>query len=216
MSTTVAVDMVLFALTPDADAVRFMAVRRREEPFQGKWSLPGRLIGEREDLDAAATASLADQTGVTQARHIEQLATFGGTTRDPRGRVISVSYLGLLPRVTPPADGAAWLDPTAKSQPLAFDHCAILTAGLARLRSKLGYSNIAYGLLPNEFTMADLQSVYEVVLGSELDKRNFRKKVIGLGILRETDHVRRGPHRPAQLFSFRQSGLVTIDAATIA
>jgi 8-oxo-dGTP diphosphatase len=238
----------------DRARLRFLAVRRREPPYRGRWSLPGRIVRDDENLDDAALTALTvltalmahtrdiDDSGV---RHMEQLATFGAPDRDPRGRVVSVSYLGLLPRplstIGDAATGEAatgdaatgeaatgeaatgratsgdarWL-PVSDTDDLGFDHAKILDAGMARLRGKLGYSNIAYGLLPDEFTLRELQDVYEAVMGATLDKRNFRKKMLGLGLLAETENLRRGPHRPAQLYRFAQPRLVTIDAAAIA
>ena len=222
MSVAVAVDTVLLTLHPGVDPgaadseLRFVSVRRGQPPHRGAWSLPGRIIADDEDLDTAAVAALASQTGLSHMRHVEQLGTFGAPARDPRGRVVSVTYLGLLPEPVEPSFGARWLSPGAVGGDLAFDHERILAAGLSRLRSKLGYSNVAYGLLPDEFTLGDLQAVYEAVLETELDKRNFRKKVLGLDLVTETGHVRRGPHRPAQLYRFTSAELVTIAAAAIA
>lgn len=222
MSAAVAVDVVV--LTLDREKVdqgeeqarlRFLAVRRREPPYQGRWSLPGRIVGDDEELDDAALTALTRDADVSGMRHVEQLATFGAPGRDPRGRVVSVTYLGLLPRPLETTDEARWL-PVGDAGELGFDHADILDAGLARLRSKLGYSNVAYGLLPDEFTLSELQEVYEAVMGATLDKRNFRKKVLGLGLVIETERFRRGAHRPAQLYRFTQPELVTIDAAAIA
>lgn len=224
MSIRVAVDAVVLALTgddgagptDDAPSLRVLMVRRPEAPYAGCWALPGRTIDADEDLDEAAVAALATQTGVSRLRHIEQLATFGRPDRDPRGRVVSVSYLGLVPTPTPTTTGAAWLDPDDRTLEMAFDHRELLDAGISRLRSKLGYSNVAYGLLPDAFTLAELQRVYEAVLERDLDKRNFRRKVLGLDLLTETGDVRRGAHRPAHLYRFAVRELVTIDTTAIA
>lgn len=225
MNVGVAVDTVVLSLagSVEADAaadetpsLRVLAVRRREPPFDGCWALPGRTMGDDEDLDEAAVAALATQTGVAQPRHIEQLATFGRPGRDPRGRAISVTYLGLMPTPVTTEPGAAWLAPDDPARQMAFDHRELIDAGITRLRSKLGYSNVAYGLLPDEFTLAELQRVYEAVLRRPLDKRNFRRKVLGLELLDETGGLRRGAHRPALLYRFTERELVTIDTAAIA
>lgn len=206
-----------------------LAVRRDRTPFAGAWSLPGGHVGRGEELEAAARRVLAeagDPGGAEGAsgpepsgalghrlaapRHLEQLATFGAPDRDPRGRVLSVSYLALLPRPSPVAERACW-HPALDPPPLAFDHGRILAAGVRRLRSKLAYSTVAYGLLPDAFTLSELQAVYEAVLGRTMDKRNFRKKVRSLGLLVETAGVRRGPHRPAQLYRFGSPTLVLLD-----
>lgn len=225
MNVRVAVDTVVLSLVgsdepgaaaDDTPSLRVLAVRRREPPYAGCWALPGRTVADREGLDEAVVAALAAQTGVSRLRHIEQLATFGQPGRDPRGRVVSVTYLGLVPAPVPPSTGAAWLDPAAPDLGMAFDHRELVEAGISRLRSKLGYSNVAYGLLPDAFTLAELQRVYEAVLHRTLDKRNFRRKVLGLGLLAETGGVRRGAHRPASLYRFVERELVTIDTAAIA
>jgi 8-oxo-dGTP diphosphatase len=225
---SLAVDVVVLTLpAPAAEGVAqqtgdahpgplFLAVRRDYPPFAGAWALPGGLVHDDEGLESAArrvlaeAASKSDAVRVSEPRHLEQLATFGAPTRDPRGRVVSVSYLALLPGPVPVAGNAAWRlaeDPGD----LAFDHRAILSSALNRLRAKLTYSTVAYGLLPDRFTLSELQAVYEAVLGRTLDKRNFRRKVLALGFLEDTGQQRRGPHRPAQLYCFSQHGLVLLD-----
>ncbi len=177
--------------------------------------LPGVSLQPSEDLEDAARRVLGT-IGITQPGHLEQLASFGAPGRVPGVRTMSVSYLALLPRPTPPAqdghDGAwhpvAALDVT---EGFVWDHGQILTAGLQRVRSKLSYSTIAVGLLPDTFTMSELQAVYEAVLGTVLDKRNFRRRIMGLGVLEDTGGMRRGPHRPARLYTFVSSDLVVLD-----
>lgn len=209
----VAVDVVAIALEDDgagAGTPVFLTLRRPRPPFAGDWALPGTLVREEEDLSQAVLRILADGPGLPRPRHLEQLATFGAPDRDPRGRVFSVSYLALVPRPVPVRETAAWW-PVAKSPALAFDHDVILHSAVDRLRGKLSYSNVAYGLLPDAFTLSDLQAVYEAVLGRALDKRNFRKKMLSLDVLAETEELRRGPHRPAQLYRFRDAALVVLD-----
>lgn len=209
MTTSVAVDVVVLTVGEDG-ALRCLLVDRVHPPFAGSPALPGVTVAVREDLDDAASRALRDRAGLTQLRHVEQLATFGAPDRDPRGRVVSVSYLALLPE--PPAAGpeAAWRS-VRDLPPLAYDHDGILASARARLRSKLAYSNVAYGLLPDEFTLRELQAVYEAVGGHEIDKRNFRKKVLALGMLATAPGQRRGPHRPAQLYRFARPGLALLD-----
>jgi 8-oxo-dGTP diphosphatase len=209
----VAVDVVAVALTDDdspAGTPAFLALRRPREPYAGDWALPGTLVREDEDLDQAVLRILHEGPGLGQPRHLEQLATFGAPARDPRGRVFSVSYLALVPRPTAVAPTASWW-PVAQAPGLAFDHALILASAMERLRAKLSYSNVAYGLLPGTFTLSELQGVYEAVLGRELDKRNFRKKVLALDLVTEAEGQRRGPHRPAQLYRFRNASLVVLD-----
>ena len=209
----VAVDIVVFALD-DAGAGAgdpvFLALRRPRAPYAGDWALPGTLVREAEDLEEAVLRILAEGAGLSRPRHLEQLATFGGPDRDPRGRVFSASYLALVPRPAQVREDAAWW-PVADPPPLAFDHADILDTAINRLRGKLSYSNVAYGLLPELFTLSELQAVYEAVLDRVLDKRNFRKKVLALGIVEETEGQRRGPHRPAQLYRFSDASLVVLD-----
>ena len=209
----VAVDVVTVALREEGDGAGmpvFLALRRPREPYKGRWALPGTLLRDGEDLEEAALRILADGTGLERPRHLEQVATFGAPRRDPRGRVVSVSYLALAPR---PAQvrSTAWWWPVADAPALAFDHAEILDSAVQRLRAKLSYSNVAYGLLPDTFTLSELQAVYESVLDRALDKRNFRKKVQALGLVTESEGQRRGPHRPAQLYRFTDAALVVLD-----
>jgi 8-oxo-dGTP diphosphatase len=228
---SLAVDVVVLTLptgTPDTTgndtpefgrqrpAPVFLAVRRDHPPFAGVWALPGGLVRGDEGLEAAARRVLAEAASKSDAlrlaapRHLEQLATFGAPSRDPRGRIVSVSYLALLPAPTPVGGHATWQ--LAEHPPtLAFDHRTILSSALNRLRAKLTYSTVAYGLLPDRFTLSELQEVYEAVLGRPLDKRNFRRKVLALNFLEDTGEQRRGSHRPAQLYRFSQAGLVLLD-----
>ena len=209
----VAVDVVTVALRDEGDGAGvpvFLALRRPREPFRGSWALPGTLLRDDEDLESAALRILADGPGLDRPRHLEQVATFGGPDRDPRGRVVSVSYLALTPRPEDVRSTAAWW-PVDDKPALAFDHTEILDSALQRLRAKLSYSNVAYGLLPDTFTLSELQAVYESVLARSLDKRNFRKKVQALGLVTESEGQRRGPHRPAQLYRFTDSALVVLD-----
>lgn len=207
----VRVDVVLLSLSraPDRGPLVLLAADAGE-PFPGLPALPGNAPGSREGLDATAKRVL-ESAGVRRPRHLEQLATFGDPDRDPRGRAISVSYLALLPEPGRPPDGHAWVATDDVEPPLAFDHARILVAGLSRVRSKLSYSTIASGLLPDAFTFSELQEVYEAVLGAHLDKRNFRRKVRSLGLLVEVEGQRRGSHRPAQLYRFAAPELVLLD-----
>ncbi|MGH8907061.1 MAG: NUDIX hydrolase [Egibacteraceae bacterium] len=208
-----AVDVVVVTLEPQDGGDRrpiTLAVRRDHDPFVGAWSLPGGAVRRDEDLEKAARRVLSESLGTAQPRHLEQLASFGAPDRDPRGRVVSVSYLALLPARVVPRPAARWWS-VAAAPGLAFDHARILASAIERLRGKLSYSNVAYGLLPEEFTLSDLQAVYEAVLDRALDKRNFRKKVLSLGMLQEAEGQRRGSHRPAQLYRFAGHGLVLLD-----
>lgn len=210
---SVSVDVV--ALTVRDRALQVLLVERSEKPYAGYWAIPGGFVGMREDLDAAAERKLREKTGVGEAApFLEQLYTFGQVNRDPRDRVITVAYYALLPApdsglpnaaLDSPKAGANAADarwfPAQDLPPLAFDHADILATAIARLQAKLGYTSVAYALLPDEFTLTELQTVYETILGRVLDKRNFRKKMLSLDILEATGKERRlGAHRPAQLF----------------
>ena len=198
------------ALPSAPPSLVFVAVRRPREPYAGMDALPGSLVRTEEDLPEAASRVMTDVAGLNEPKHLEQLATFGAPQRDPRGRVLSVSYLALLPRPADLGEHARWIAVDEAPQ-LAFDHAEILASAVERLQGKLSYSNVAYGLLPDEFTLSELQAVYQTVLGREIDKRNFRKKVLGLGMVTETEGMRRGSHRPAQLYRFPRRSLVLLD-----
>lgn len=218
LRVAVAVDVVALALAPEAEAdqrarLRFLVTRRERAPFAGAWALPGGLVASPDDLEASARGALAG-AGVRTVGHLEQLATFGHPGRDPRGRVVSVTYLALLPRPVAPVaahDRAVDWIPALQPLAMAFDHAQILASALERLRGKLSYSTVAHGLLDAAFTLSELQAVYEAVLGRRVDKRNFRKKVLSMGMLTETGGQRRGPHRPAQLYRFARPGLQLLD-----
>jgi 8-oxo-dGTP diphosphatase len=212
--TVVEVDVVLLTLAPGQGDGPPVPQVRLVAPA-GRWQgdaegLPGMALPPDLDLDATAVAVLA-QVGVPEPRHLEQLASFGAPGRVPGTRAVSVAYLALVP--APHRDATArgrWVD-LADVGPLALDHADVLAAGVARVRSKLSYSTVAYGLLPDRFTMTELQAVYEALLGVALDKRNFRRKVAALGLLADTGAQRRGPHRPARLYTFATPSLVLLD-----
>ncbi len=200
-----AVDTVIFAF--DGRMLKALLIERNNSPFKGYWALPGGFINMDEDLATAARRELAEETGVTGV-FLEQLYTFGTPGRDPRGRTISVAYFALvrLAEVEAKAgdDAAAvhWF-PVEELPKLAFDHGKVMPIALERLRSKMRYQPIAFGLLPLKFPLSQLQQLYETVLGITLDKRNFRKKVMALDILTPVKgQSTTGAHRPAQLYSF--------------
>lgn len=214
---SVTVDVVAF--TPRAGKLYVLLIRRGVWPFEGHWALPGGFVRMDEELDDAARRELSEETGIAGPHYLEQLYTFGTIGRDPRTRVISVAYYALLPAVESGLEPRAGTDareaqwfPVDAPPALAFDHAAILDAALKRLQAKLGYTSVAYALLPEEFTLTELQTVYEVILGRALDKRNFRKKMLSLDILEGTPRQKRdGAHRPAQLFRFTRREPVLFD-----
>jgi 8-oxo-dGTP diphosphatase len=209
----VAVDVAIFCVV--GRRLETYLVTVREGPFAGRWALPGRLIGADESLEEAALRELAPQQRAAGGLVLEQLRTFGDPRRDPRGRVVSTAYLALLPDrdLMVPSRRyarAAWFAVDALPH-LAYDHEDVVAAALERLRGKLAYTNIVYGLLPPRFTFAELQRVYEVILGRALDRRNFRKKMLATGLLRSVPETRRGAHRPAGLFAFAERRPVAVD-----
>ena len=199
------VDCVVFGF--DGGELKVLLIRRALPPFKGQWALPGGFVHVTETLDAAARRELAEEAGLKNV-FLEQLYTFGVVARDPRERVVSVAYYALVKLsdhralAATDATDAEWF-PVAKLPPLAFDHADIAALALARLKSKVRYQPIGFELLPPKFTLSDLQRLYEAILETPLDKRNFRKKVLGFGLLvplAETQMA--GRHRPAQLFRF--------------
>jgi 8-oxo-dGTP diphosphatase len=201
----VAVDLVV--LTIRVGALHVLLVRRRYAPYRGRWALPGGFVMEREDLAVAAARELAEETSLrTPGGHLEQLATYGAPRRDPRGRVVSVAYLALVPDPPSPAAGtdaadAAWVE-VARAGRLAFDHGRILDDGVERARAKLEYTPLAAAFCPPEFTVAQLREVYEAVWGATLDPRNFHRKVTATEGFVEAVGASTGGGRgrPAQLF----------------
>lgn len=198
------VDVVVFTIQQGQLAV--LLIRRAIPPFEGAWALPGGFVLSPEGVEDAARRELEEETGVRDV-YLEQLYTFGEPGRDPRGRVVTVAYYALISPDRTIAGGsdaaeARWW-PMDGLPPLAFDHGAILEYALERLRNKLEYTTVGFQLLPPEFTLTELQQVYEAILGRPLDKRNFRRKIELLGILTPLKQQRRsGPSRPAQLFRF--------------
>ena len=208
----VTVDVVIFTLR-EGD-LQVLLVRRKSPPFQGMWAIPGGFIRIDESLEEAALRELEEETGVRDV-YIEQLYTFGDPNRDPRGRVITVAYFALVPadavhpRAGSDAAEARWWS-MYNLPPLAFDHDRILAYALQRLRYKLEYTAVGFELLPETFTLSELQAAYEVILGEELDKRNFRRKILGAGILEETGGYRTGEGRPAKLYRFRDDAVAEV------
>lgn len=199
----VAVDVVIFAVA--GDRLETLLVEIHDGPFAGGWAFPGGLVGVGESLERVAMRELGAVTGREDV-YLEQLRTFGDPQRDPGARVVSTAYFALLPtkvepRIAPRYARAAWF-PTRRLPALAYDHEEMARLALERLRAKLGYSNIVYGLLPREFTLGQLQEIYEIILARPLDRRNFRRKILASGLLVPLGRQRRGAHRPATLYRF--------------
>ena len=199
------VDCVVFGL--DDEDLKVLLIERDLPPFEGKWALPGGFVRVDESVDDAALRELQEETGVKKV-FLEQLYTVGDLNRDPRERVVTVAYYALVRlsshkvKAATDARQALWfaIDDLPK---LAFDHDKILTMAHERLRGKVRYQPIGFELLPQKFTLRQLQHLYEVVLDRELDKRNFRKKILGMQILEELDEVETDvAHRAARLYRF--------------
>ena len=202
---SVTVDAVVFGY--DAGELRVLLIERGEEPFRGTWALPGGFIGEDEDLDAAARRELREETGIEPIM-LEQLRAFGTPGRDPRGHTVTVAFVALVKlgdhsvQAATDAADARWF-PANDPPALAFDHAEILQCARAHMIEAVRTRPVGFDLLPSEFSQTDLQKLVESVLGEELDKRNFRKKLQSLDLLVPTGEYETGvPRRAAQLFRF--------------
>ena len=212
---SVTVDVVTFTLR-DHD-LKVLLIRRKHPPFAGYWAIPGGFVQMDESLETGALRELEEETGVCDV-YIEQLYTFGQPNRDPRTRVITVAYFALVPASALPALQAG--DDAADAQwwsmydlpPLAFDHVEILDCALTRLRYKLEYSAVGFELLPEKFTLSELQSTYEIILGEKLDRGNFRKKLHKAAVVEPTRDYRDTGGRPARLYRFRDDAVAEVKA----
>ncbi len=211
----VTVDVVIFSLREND--LKVLLIRRAGSPYKGRWAIPGGFVHPAEALDEAARRELAEETGVHDV-YLEQLYTFGDPKRDPRERVITVTYFALVPddvalRAGNDAAEATWHSMYALPEP-AFDHADILKYALQRLRYKLEYTVVGFELLPNEFTLTELQTAYEIVLGEKLDKRNFRRRLLEAGILAQTSKYRagseKGQGRPARLYRYKKNAVAEL------
>jgi 8-oxo-dGTP diphosphatase len=211
---SVTADVIIFTLR--GGDLQVLLIRRKNPPCQGMWAIPGGFVHVDESLEEAALRELAEEAGVHDV-YLEQLYTFGDVDRDPRGRVITVAYFALVPALA--------IDPQAGDEatearwwsvydlpPLGFDHAGILTYALQRLRYKLEYTAVGFELLPEVFTLSELQEAYEVILGEGLDKRNFRRKILSADVIEETGDRRVGEGRPAKLYRFRDDAVAEVKA----
>jgi 8-oxo-dGTP diphosphatase len=209
----VTTDIVIFTIRDKQ--LKVLLILRGGEPYQGKWALPGGFVRLDEDLETGARRELAEETGISGV-YLEQLYSFGAVDRDPRERVITIAYYALIPsdkielKAATDAEAVGWFSLNALP-PLAFDHHDIVAMAHQRLVAKLDYSTIAFQFMPREFTLSDLQEVYEIILRAEMDRRNFRKWILALEQIEETGEERRdGAHRPAKLYRVKDPTRVEI------
>lgn len=201
----VTVDCVVFGF--DDGDLKVLLIQRDIAPYVGKWALPGGFVRIEESLDNAALRELQEETGITNV-FLEQLYTFGGVNRDPRERIVSIAYFALVAlgrhilHASTDARNAAWFA-VSELPSLAFDHDQIVEMAVKRLRGKVRYQPIGFELLPERFSLSQLQHLYEAILERTLDKRNFRKKILGMDLLVETDEIEQDvSHRAARLYRF--------------
>lgn len=199
------VDAVVFGL--DEEDLKVLLIRRDLEPFKDRWALPGGFVRVQETLEDAVRRELQEEAGISQV-FLEQLYTFGAVDRDPRERVVTVAYYALVklsehkPQAATDARDAAWFA-VSEARGLAFDHDRILATALERLKGKVRYQPLGFELLPPQFTLSQLQRLYETILETALDKRNFRKKILGMDFLVALDEVQKDvAHRAARLYRF--------------
>jgi 8-oxo-dGTP diphosphatase len=204
----VSVDAVVFGYDQE-QGISVLLIKRRNEPFQKMWALPGGLVLNDESLDEAVNRELKEEAGI-DVNYLEQLYTFGSPDRDPRNHAISISYFGLVrPQdfqlvAHTDAEDVAWFN-IKKLPKLAFDHKKIIDTAIKRLRGKITYEPVGFELLEKEFPFSDLEKLYQTLLDQEIDRRNFKKKIISLGILEELDEtIQRKAGRPARLFKFNK------------
>lgn len=204
-SIKITVDAIVFGY--HQGTISILLVKRKYEPFQGQWALPGGYVLDDETLEAAVHRELREETGV-DISYLEQLYTFGQPDRDPRGRVVSVAYVGLVrPDVysitaSTDAEAVQWFTIDELPQ-LSFDHQDIVSRAIKRIQSKITYEPIGFELLDKKFPFSDLEKLYTTLLGRAVDRRNFRKKILSLNVLDELEEkVSKGSGRPANLFQF--------------
>ncbi len=205
------VDNVIFGF--DGEALKVLLIKRNSKPYEEFWALPGELVKEGEDLDAAPMRVLKELTGLHNV-YLEQVHTFGKVDRHPKGRVITVAYYSLVnihkvyTDTTHLSQEVDWVD-VREIKALAFDHYEIMSTCLRKLKAHLRFRPIGFELLEEKFTLTELQALYEAVLERELDKRNFRKKVLSMKILEDIQEYQQGvAHRPAKLFKFNKEKYV--------
>ena len=204
-SIKLSVDAVVFGY--EDGNISVLLIKRKYKPYKGEWAIPGGFVLNEESLEEAVERELHEETGI-KINYLEQLYTFGKPNRDPRSRVVSVAYFGLVRPIafkifaSTDAEQVKWFNVNELPK-LSFDHEEILKAAIERLQSKITYEPIGFELLDKKFPFSDLEKLYTALLGRDIDRRNFRKKIIGLNVLDELEEkVSKGSGRPANLFQF--------------
>lgn len=205
--STFSIDCVLFGY--DDGELKVLLIERNQDPFKNWWALPGNIVGLTESLDESASRILYELTGLKDV-YMEQYYAFGDVDRHPQGRVVTVAYYAMLrlggektlKPISDFAKRAQWIN-IENLPKLAFDHQLIYDKGLEKIKRRIKHQPIAFELLPEKFTLTQLQQVYELVMGKKLDKRNFRKKMLNFGILKDLDEKQKGvSFRAATLYKF--------------
>jgi len=207
-SIKVSVDAVVFGYDPD-EGVSVVLIKRKYEPFKQAWALPGGLVHNDESLETAVKRELKEEAGI-DVQFLEQLYSFGKPDRDPRNRVVSVAYYSLVrPKdfqlsAQTDAEDVGWFNMN-KLPKLAFDHKLIVAHAIKRLRGKLAYEPVGFELLDKKFPFSDLEKLYQSLLVQQIDRRNFKKKIMAYGFLEELEEsIQRGAGRPARLYQFNK------------
>ncbi len=210
----VATDIILFGIIDDT--LHTLLIKMKKTGHEGKWAAPGGLMDVKESPEDAVKRILEEKTGLKDV-FAEQLGTFGAVNRDNDGRVVAIAYMALVHadpailRTTEEYAAVCWHDITDLPK-LTYDHGEMIEVALERLRAKLAYTNIVRNILPTNFTLTELQNVYETILSKKMDKRNFRKKILSLGIVKKTDKMKTGEKsRPAALYAFKDKEYHAID-----
>jgi 8-oxo-dGTP diphosphatase len=209
------VDLVIISIHEGQLSV--LLTQHVEDPLGATWALPGGFVAREERLEAAAQRRLSEEIGLRQA-YLEQLYTYGDPGRDPRGWVVTVAYFALVPaagRIQADSGGdvrlAQWF-PLDRLPSTVSDHSEIIEYALRRLRYKLEYTAVGFELLPSEFTLSELQRIYEIILGEEIDKRNFRRRILQSRIIEPTAGIKNGDGRPARLYRYRADAVAEVKA----
>ncbi|QEC41718.1 NUDIX hydrolase [Pseudobacter ginsenosidimutans] len=206
----VAVDAIVFGYSKQ-EGVSILLIQRKYPPFKNAWAIPGGFLLPDETLEDAVRRELREETGI-EVNYLEQLYTFGAPNRDPRQRIISIAYMALVKsslfqqlKASTDAENAQWFN-FRELPPLAFDHKAILDTAIERIRTKIRYQPIGFELLDKKFPFADLEKLYIALLGRDIDRRNFSKKMLALGILDETNEYAKpeGKGRPSKMYQFNK------------